>query len=1021
MLLKYLLVFLSVLLSPALMHSQDVSIKELSRAYWQIIEVERNVTEGHYDEGIGKGRMAKAVFEQLGWQEGIAKLQSSMALCYLQKGQIDSALVYLHDNLQRIKKYEISGLEQAATNYLIGTAYLEALKADTARYYFNNALQALDNYTFSNYSGLPDSLAFEIRKTDQRLILLQGGDNRIKMQLRGLIYQQLGISYMEFMETREAEGYLKLAISDFQAVNNRLLEVGTSINLGMVHLHNAVNSGLSPHLESLREFLESIPSLEASGILSSSQLAALFRMRGYFYYWTKRPELAMPDFEKSCTYLAKADSAETELIFFLPKTILMASTRSEMFRIASEKKGVDKAKLINGLDSLSHVVNTYPNPYQRPWLKLLINFTKNRIGIAYGNVEEWEKAESVFQDVFQWFASGQDLYSAEIETKIGDLSYSNHQIILFDLLVSAASTLENKFKNHPNDARVLKHANKLYALGCQLGEIHRTHFAGKLDKFQGLAGSLVSLNTLVDAFYIGAIRTKLQLDPMDHQHLFDLLELNKAFILRSNINWTQVSLNLPDSVRAREKVIREKGLQLLTTLEAAQFDNDSLKALELVQKIKAHEIKYNENLRSLREQYKKYYDFLYDNSSTDLQQIQSKYLDERSSILEYKIANNNTLFLLCITQDQIAAQAIDLPENFDARLRNFYAVNSSQYAIDEGDNRKIFLEDAHFLYQKLVAPVENLLAGKDHLIIIPNLSLQRLNFDLLLTEPFTEKHENWDAFARRPNYLQLPLLLRKYSVQYGNSVKTLLEQSTIEYKNNTEKIFAAYGGFEPLYEEERLDFINEAFAPSTQDVGLKTKGPGLAVEFHEVERTKKLFPESAVTWLKERATEGNFRTALENFNFNILHISAHGFLANTDPLNSFILMAKSQNKAYDDQMKVSELYGSNVPANLTIISSCNSGNSNFFVDEEGFISVGRGFFYAGCPSVIMGLWQMESETTAEIIYNTCKKIKSKMSYAKALQAAKIDYLNNVDFGPARKAPFYWAALTLWGHNRLLSF
>lgn len=1001
------------------LQAQSVSIPEIRQTYRNAMWVDQLAMAGNYEQAIVVGREAVSVFKRAGWTDAVVKMQSTIARSFVGSNQLDSALLYARNNLQIIDKRlsEVSTMGQSVAYFIAGAAYLEVFSSDTARTYLHHSLDLMSNFTTSNYSGLPDSLVEIVRPLDAAFLNMMGGRATLVDHFEGFIYNYLGVSYLESLEVEKAEGYIKLAIERFQRTENRQEEINNWLNLAMIYMKATLNGGLADRHSSnlLRQTVMRVEQMEDA---TRAHRVALQRMVAYYNYFRNDLETALSAFEQSYLLIQQATAEEVEQTFLLPKQLLTNNLKSDILMLRAELR--PDAGMVAQLDSLLREIQTVPQSKNRPYLEWIGNFSMIRIAAAYGNLGQWDKAEQTYQRAFEWFMPKHNLYDLDPEQMVAQSTHPSLQMVLIELLVRAGATLEQKYRMLA-DPVLLRQANQIYLTGCKIGENYRRYFSNQPNELQWLANSLVALNITVDAFYIGAIRTKIQLDPQDHQGIFDLMETNKAFILRSNINWTKGTLALSEEIRQKERAIQQKSLELLSQLKETRVKNDRERLLALENAWIDQQKEFETHYRELRDTFPKYYNFFYDNTVPSLEEVKNVLLDDHSAILDYKLGNKGELFLMCITQDTEVVLRMEPMEKFDLIIDRFYRYSSSPDSIRAAGNMKTMLEDAYRIYDRLVKPVEEVLKGIDHLIIIPSTSLQRVNFDLLLTRAYTdnEKIANKAAFLNRANFAVLDLMLKKYSIQYGASVRTLLDQHKLVYRGEDKKPLINYGGFEPLYDREQLNRTIGMLEQKEQYKG--TKNAIDVLEFEEVQNTHKLFAEhEKMIWLKKRASEEQFRQAVENYAFNIMHVSAHGFLGPLDPLNSLILLAGSSESDYDDQIRVGELYGMHIAANLAIISSCNSGNSNYFVDEEGFISIGRGFFYAGCPSVIMGYWQMDVESTEQIIVNTCRYIKEKgWNYARALQQAKLDYLNESNHNAVLNDPYYWSALTLWGNNRVL--
>lgn len=70
----------------------------------------------------------------------------------------------------------------------------------------------------------------------------------------------------------------------------------------------------------------------------------------------------------------------------------------------------------------------------------------------------------------------------------------------------------------------------------------------------------------------------------------------------------------------------------------------------------------------------------------------------------------------------------------------------------------------------------------------------------------------------------------------------------------------------------------------------------------------------------------------------------------------------------DGWLNTADIYNLELNARLTVLSACNTGSGNLR-KGEGVMSLARGFLYAGCPSIIMSLWEVEDNAGTEIMHS----------------------------------------------------
>ena len=118
-------------------------------------------------------------------------------------------------------------------------------------------------------------------------------------------------------------------------------------------------------------------------------------------------------------------------------------------------------------------------------------------------------------------------------------------------------------------------------------------------------------------------------------------------------------------------------------------------------------------------------------------------------------------------------------------------------------------------------------------------------------------------------------------------------------------------------------------------------------------------------------------------------------------------------------MRAGELYNLQLNAELVVLSACNTGTGQ--VNKgEGVRSLARAFHYAGASSLIASLWSAPDQTTKDIAIKFYQHLKKGYSKDKALQQARIDYLQNANTSPEYAHPSYWAHLVAIGDMEALN-
>ncbi len=165
-----------------------------------------------------------------------------------------------------------------------------------------------------------------------------------------------------------------------------------------------------------------------------------------------------------------------------------------------------------------------------------------------------------------------------------------------------------------------------------------------------------------------------------------------------------------------------------------------------------------------------------------------------------------------------------------------------------------------------------------------------------------------------------------------------------------------------------------------------------------------------------QAIEANFKKNAGAY--NILHLALHGEVDHERPENSRLFFTKSKDTLEDNMLYSHELFALDIPAELTVLSACNTGSGKIAAGE-GIMSLGTAFQYAGSKSLLLTRWEVSDQTTPQVMKYFYTNLKKDMTKSKALQQAKLNYLANADIN--RVHPFYWGGFYLVGDTGAIDF
>jgi CHAT domain-containing protein len=132
----------------------------------------------------------------------------------------------------------------------------------------------------------------------------------------------------------------------------------------------------------------------------------------------------------------------------------------------------------------------------------------------------------------------------------------------------------------------------------------------------------------------------------------------------------------------------------------------------------------------------------------------------------------------------------------------------------------------------------------------------------------------------------------------------------------------------------------------------------------------------------------------------LIHIASHGSFRKDSPMFSAIRLADSYVSLYD-------LYHMNLPVELLTLSGCVTG-LNVIAEGDELLGLARGLLFAGARSLLLSLWDVDDQTTAEFMKLFYRRLSNQRTKAEALQGAMLE------LRACFPHPYHWAPFKLLG-------
>ncbi|MBI9038217.1 MAG: CHAT domain-containing protein [Bacteroidales bacterium] len=577
------------------------------------------------------------------------------------------------------------------------------------------------------------------------------------------------------------------------------------------------------------------------------------------------------------------------------------------------------------------------------------------------------------------------------------VSMESHNFIpdpnLFVALIRKAETLLELYNknNYFND---LETSLKTFESAICVSDTLQTSYISSEE-------SKLIFSNIIKSTFSNAIKTAIQLYNLTGkdeylEKAFTFSEKSKAAVLFSSMknvaamdysgiseSLQKLEKNLQNKIRTNKKLIYD---------EKIKSNPDEKKIRQWEDKIFIYDQAYDSLIAEFEKNNKEYYSLKYDITTKNYHEIQKK-LNPNDIIVEFTVSDSS-VFIFAITKDrfQVIDQAIDSTYFSQiATVRNSF--NKNSIINHSFQDYKQFVDAAYKLYLTLLSPIENLIEEKK-IIIIPDDKLGYIPFGTLL-------YDNPDT--SKIDYRNLPYLIKKNNISYSYSANLLFNNNEDKSPVNDEVLLIG-----PTYENTtRLDSNHLLFSYGIH---------GFLVELPnskgEISKINEIF--DGISLIDSDATESNFKQKSKDF--DILHLAMHTIVNDTNPMFSKLIFTLDNDTVQDGFLNTYEIYSLELNARMAVLSACNTGSGKL-QRGEGIMSLARGFIYAGVPSIIMTLWEVDDVSGSEIMAGFYSYLKEGFSKDEAIRLAKIDYLTTAN--QIGSHPYFWSAYVGIGNTRPL--
>jgi CHAT domain-containing protein len=416
-----------------------------------------------------------------------------------------------------------------------------------------------------------------------------------------------------------------------------------------------------------------------------------------------------------------------------------------------------------------------------------------------------------------------------------------------------------------------------------------------------------------------------------------------------------------------------------------------------------------------------------------VRELQTQLLEADTMLLAYALGDTRS-FLWAITSDTIHSYQLPSRDQITSATRRVYdlltapqrlsGLPPAQQQKQLQDAERQYQIEAAALSQMLLGPVAAQL-GKKRLLIVAPEALQYLPFSVLpvvsgqlsVAKPQTKYNGQRTTDNGRPlivdhEIISLPsvsvmMLLRQELAARKPAPKAVAVLADPVFEANDARLKN-----KALAKAETNPVASSALARSLRSFDGRAGLARLLLSRDEAEAIAATVPENArlkaLDFKASRAAAMN----TELSQYRIVHFATHGLLnAERPELSGLVFsMVNEQGQPQDGFLRLHEIYNLKLPAELVVLSACQSGLGKD-IKGEGMIGLTRGFMYAGAARVVASLWRVDDYATSVLMKKFYRgMLQEKLPAAAALRKAQIEMWRQQQW----QSPFYWGAFVLQG-------
>jgi CHAT domain-containing protein len=390
-----------------------------------------------------------------------------------------------------------------------------------------------------------------------------------------------------------------------------------------------------------------------------------------------------------------------------------------------------------------------------------------------------------------------------------------------------------------------------------------------------------------------------------------------------------------------------------------------------------------------------------------LVQVQQQLLDLDTTLLQYSLGKDKS-YLWVVSRDGFQSHVLPSEKEIEAQVKSWRSA-----LLDKPDASEALDGPASRLGRLLLEPAAAALKSRRRVIVVPDGALTYAPFAALRLEgkPLVESH----------TLLQLPssstlALIRSQTAQRLPAPRGLAMVADPIFSGDDPRITTPARTSQAAPTD--LASLNLQRASRTlprqrsAGSGAADALPRLPGTRREAERILPLFPGNQTLLALDSQASLALLQSPSMKDYRYVHLATHGVFNTAEPALSGVILSlvDQQGRAVNGFLRLNEIYNLNLPAELVVLSACETGLGEQ-IRGEGMVGLTRGFLYAGSRRLLVSLWKVDDDATAALMTRFYQGLlQDKLSPAQALRAAQNHLRTNTNWD----SPYFWSGFVLQG-------